>query len=55
MKKICMVENSIRCTYDNCIEKLQEYVDTGCKEFIFSLYSFNEEKDTYMEEIASSF
>ncbi len=43
------------CTYDNCIERLQDYIDVGCKEFIFSLYSFNEEKETFMEEIASSF
>ncbi|HEA70569.1 MAG: putative F420-dependent oxidoreductase [Candidatus Lokiarchaeum sp. GC14_75] len=43
------------CTYDNCIEKLQDYVDSGCTHFIFSLYSFNDEKETFMEEIASSF
>jgi len=43
------------CTYDNCIEILQDYIDVGCKEFIFSLYTFNEEKETFMEEIASSF
>ena len=46
---------SFVCTYDNCIEILQEYIDTGCKEFIFSLYSFNDEKETFMDEIASSF
>jgi len=48
-------ENSIYCTYDNCIDILQEYVDSGCEHFIFSLYSFNDEKETFMEEIASSF
>ena len=36
------VENGIWCTYDNCIEILQDFVDSGCKEFIFSLYIFNE-------------
>lgn len=46
---------NFKCTYDNCIEKLQEYVDTGCTQFIFSLYSFNEEKERFMEEIGSSF
>ncbi|MCK4286352.1 MAG: TIGR03560 family F420-dependent LLM class oxidoreductase [Candidatus Lokiarchaeota archaeon] len=46
---------SFVCTYDNCTEILQDYIDAGCKEFIFSLYSFNEEKETFMEEIASSF
>ena len=48
-------ENSILCTYDNCIEILQDYIDSGCNHFIFSLYSFNDEKETFMEEIASSF
>ncbi len=48
-------EVSFVCTYDNCIEKLQEYVDSGCTHFIFSLYSFNDEKETFIEEIASSF
>ncbi|MFX1385501.1 MAG: TIGR03560 family F420-dependent LLM class oxidoreductase [Promethearchaeota archaeon] len=43
------------CTYNNCIKMLQDYIDVGCNEFIFSLYSFNEEKETFMEEIASSF
>jgi len=48
-------ENTLLCTYYNCIEILQEYVDSGCTHFIFSLYSFNDEKETFMEEIASSF
>jgi len=43
------------CTYDNCTEMLQAYIDSGCKHFIFSLYTFNEEKETFMEEIAPSF
>jgi F420-dependent oxidoreductase-like protein len=46
---------SFMCTYDNCIEILEDYIDLGCKEFIFSAYSFGEEKETFMEEIASSF
>ncbi len=46
---------SFVCTYDNCTEILQDYIDAGCKEFIFSLYSFNDEKETFMDEIASSF
>ncbi|KKM65360.1 hypothetical protein LCGC14_1492040 [marine sediment metagenome] len=43
------------CTYDNCIEILQSFIDMGCNEFIFSLYTFNEEKETFIEEIAPSF
>ena len=43
------------CTYDNCIDMLQDYIDVGCKEFIFSAYTFEEEKETFMEVIASSF
>ena len=56
-KKIRMygVENMLLCTYNNCIEILQDYIDSGCKHFIFSLYTFNEEKETFMEEIAPSF
>ena len=46
---------SFVCTYNNCIKRLQDYIDVGCNEFIFSLYTFNEEKKTFMEEIASSF
>ena len=46
---------SFVCTYDNCTEMLQAYIDSGCKHFIFSLYTFNEEKETFMEEIAPSF
>ncbi len=38
------------CTYNNGIEILQDYTDSGCKHFIFSLYSFNDEKDASMEE-----
>ena len=56
-KKIRMygTYNSILCTYDNCIEILQEYIDSGCTQFVFTLNNFNEEKETFMEEIASSF
>ena len=49
------VENMLLCTYNNCIEILQDYIDSGCKHFIFSLYTFNDEKETFMEEIAPSF
>ncbi len=49
------VVNSILCTYNNCIEILQDYIDSGCSQFIFTLNCFNEEKETFMEEIASSF
>ena len=48
-------EKGIQCTYDNCIEILQEYIDTGCTHFIFVISGFNDEKETFMEEIASSF
>ncbi|MFX1574479.1 MAG: TIGR03560 family F420-dependent LLM class oxidoreductase [Promethearchaeota archaeon] len=48
-------EKGIFCTYNNGIEILQEYVDLGCSQFIFTLDTFNEEKETFMEEIASSF
>ena len=56
-KKISRYGNDISfmCTYDNCADMLQDYIDLGCKEFIFSAYSFEEEKETFMEEIASSF
>ncbi|MFX1574476.1 MAG: TIGR03560 family F420-dependent LLM class oxidoreductase [Promethearchaeota archaeon] len=46
---------SLRCTYNNCIKKLQDYIDVGCREFLFSLFTFNEEKESFMEEIVSSF
>ncbi len=46
---------SFRCTYNNCIDILQDYIDSGCTHFIFSLYSFKDELETFMEEIASSF
>ena len=46
---------SFVCTYNNCLKLLQDYIDLGCNEFIFSLYTFNEEKENFMEEIASSF
>ncbi|MFX1569313.1 MAG: TIGR03560 family F420-dependent LLM class oxidoreductase [Promethearchaeota archaeon] len=46
---------SFACTYNNCIEMLQNYIDVGCNEFIFSLYTFNDEKETFIEEIAPSF
>ncbi|MFX0081494.1 MAG: TIGR03560 family F420-dependent LLM class oxidoreductase [Candidatus Hodarchaeota archaeon] len=49
------VEKGIYCTYDNCINVLQEYVDLGCKQFIFVITGFKDEKETFMEEIASSF
>jgi len=48
-------EKGISCTYDNCIDVLQEYVDLGCKQFIFVISGFNDEKETFIDEIASSF
>jgi hypothetical protein len=49
------MERGIYCTYDNCIDVLQDYVDLGCTQFIFVISGFNDEKETFMEEIASSF
>jgi len=49
------MERGIYCTYDNCIDVLQDYIDLGCKQFIFVISGFNDEKETFMEEIASSF
>jgi alkanesulfonate monooxygenase SsuD/methylene tetrahydromethanopterin reductase-like flavin-dependent oxidoreductase (luciferase family) len=48
-------EIGISCTYDNCIDVLQEYVDVGCSQFIFVISGFNDEKETFIDEIASSF
>ena len=48
-------ENGIFCTYDECIEALQEYINLGCTQFIFSLREFHKEKESFIEKIASSF
>ncbi|MHA2128127.1 MAG: TIGR03560 family F420-dependent LLM class oxidoreductase [Candidatus Hodarchaeales archaeon] len=48
-------EKGIWCTYDNCIKRLQEFIDLGCKQFIFVINGFNDEKETFTEEVASSF
>ncbi len=48
-------EKGIYCTYDNCIEVLQKYIDVGCTQFIFVISGFNDEKETFMEEITPSF
>ncbi|MHA1915844.1 MAG: TIGR03560 family F420-dependent LLM class oxidoreductase [Promethearchaeota archaeon] len=48
-------DRGIVCTYNNCIEVLQDYIDVGCTQFIFVISGFNEEKETFMEEIGSSF
>lgn len=48
-------ERGILCTYDNCINILQEFIDLGCQQFIFVVSGFNDEKETFMDEIASSF
>ncbi|MHA2394697.1 MAG: TIGR03560 family F420-dependent LLM class oxidoreductase [Promethearchaeota archaeon] len=48
-------DKGIFCTYDNCIGILQDYIDIGCKQFIFVISGFNDEKETFMEEIGSSF
>ena len=42
-------------TYDDCIEKLQKFVDLGCTYFTFNLQTFNEDKEAFMEQIAPSF
>jgi alkanesulfonate monooxygenase SsuD/methylene tetrahydromethanopterin reductase-like flavin-dependent oxidoreductase (luciferase family) len=43
------------CTYDECIGILQRYVDLGCRHFIFPFFTFNEEKEPFMEKVGSSF
>jgi len=43
------------CTFDECIKVLQEYVNLGCKHFIFSIITFDEEKEAFMERVGSSF
>ena len=48
-------ESSIFCTYDNCIEVLQKYIDLGCQQFVFVISGFNDEKETFMDKIGSSF
>lgn len=56
-KKISQYGNDkgISCIYDNCIKTLQEFIDLGCKQFIFVISGFNDEKETFMDEIGSSF
>ena len=56
-KKISLYgrESGIFCTYNDCIGILQDYIDLGCKQFIFVISGFNDEKETFMDEIASSF
>ena len=46
---------TIACTYDECIKTLQRYIDLGCTHFIFSLATFNEEKEAFINRIAPSF
>lgn len=48
-------DRGIVCTYDNCIKVLQEYIDVGCTQFVFVISGFKDEKETFMEEIGSSF
>jgi alkanesulfonate monooxygenase SsuD/methylene tetrahydromethanopterin reductase-like flavin-dependent oxidoreductase (luciferase family) len=43
------------CTFDECIGILQRYVDLGCRHFIFLFFTFNEEKEAFMEKVGSSF
>ncbi len=45
----------IVCTYGECVESLQKYIDLGCSHFIFSLRSFSEERELFAETIMSSF
>lgn len=42
-------------TYDDCVEKLQTYIDIGCTHFVFLLQTFNEDKESFIEKIAPSF
>ena len=42
-------------TYNDCIEKLQKYIDLGCKHFVFLLQTFSEDKEAFIEKIAPSF
>jgi alkanesulfonate monooxygenase SsuD/methylene tetrahydromethanopterin reductase-like flavin-dependent oxidoreductase (luciferase family) len=49
------VGGGIYCTYENCIDVLQEYIDLGCKQFIFVITGFKDEKEKFIKEIASSF
>ena len=55
-KKISLYgrNKGIFCTYNNCIGILQDFIDLGCKQFIFVISGFNDEKETFMDEIASS-
>jgi F420-dependent oxidoreductase-like protein len=53
--RIYSVPNIIASTYDDCIGKLQQFVDIGCTHFIFNLQTFNEDKEAFMEKIAPSF
>jgi alkanesulfonate monooxygenase SsuD/methylene tetrahydromethanopterin reductase-like flavin-dependent oxidoreductase (luciferase family) len=53
--RIHSVQNIMASTYDDCIEKLQEFIDIGCTHFIFNLQTFNEDKEAFMEKIAPSF
>ncbi len=48
-------EKGIFCTYNTCIGILQDFIDLGCKQFIFVISGFNDEKEVFMDEIASSF
>lgn len=48
-------QSGIICTFSECIERLQEYVDLGCSHFVFSLGTFNEEKEAFIEAIVPSF
>jgi F420-dependent oxidoreductase-like protein len=49
------LQSILACTYDDCIEKLQKFVDVGCTHFIFNLQTFNESKEVFMEQIMPSF
>lgn len=48
-------QRGMAMTYDECLDRLQRYVDLSCTHFIFSLGTFNDEKETFIEKIASSF
>jgi alkanesulfonate monooxygenase SsuD/methylene tetrahydromethanopterin reductase-like flavin-dependent oxidoreductase (luciferase family) len=53
--RIFSVQSILAATYDDCIEKLQKFIDVGCTHFIFNLQTFNEDKAAFMEQIAPSF
>lgn len=54
-RRLVTWHDGIITTYDDCVERLQRYIDLGCTHFIFSLATFNSEKEAFINRIASSF